>query len=185
MNRRSFFSRLHLWAIIPNALAWVLLWNDWSVGNVVNGIIVATVVTALLPLPVVHLGARVRWLRLGGFLLRFLRDLTVASFLIAWQAIRPRSQDDSSIIGVRLRSDSELIMAIVAEMVSLSPGSLAIEIEPSTRTIYSHVLSADTDADVAKFRHDVLDLEARLIRAIGSPSDRALLDQPLQAGGHS
>jgi multicomponent Na+:H+ antiporter subunit E len=163
--------RIRLGAVLPLAVAWVLLWGEWTLGNIINGILVAVVVVLVLPLPQVTFRGRVRLHRVIPLFFRFQFDLIVASVQIAWLAIRPGQQDVSSIVGVRLRSESELIMTVIAELISLMPGSLAIEVEPTTRTIYAHVLSAPDERVVEKFRLDVLELEERVIRAIGSDEE--------------
>jgi multicomponent Na+:H+ antiporter subunit E len=163
--------------LIPLAMVWVLLWGTWSIGNFVIGLLVAVLAVLLLPLPVVSINGRFRLAKLTPVFLRFLGGLIVASLQIAWMAIRPGEQPISGIVGVKLRSDSELIMTMVAELISLMPGSLAIELDPRSRTIYAHVLATPTDSHVEAFRAEVLRLEARLIRAVGSPLEVAALDQ--------
>jgi multicomponent Na+:H+ antiporter subunit E len=169
--------RIRPFTLVPLALVWVLLWGTWSLGNVVIGLVVALAAVMLLPLPVVSINGRFRLIKLAPVFLRFLVDLVIASVQIAWQAIRPGTQAVSSIVGVTLRSESELILTMVAELISLMPGSLAIELDPRSRTIYAHVLSAPTDTHVAEFKAEVLRLEARLIRAVGSPHEVAALEQ--------
>jgi multicomponent Na+:H+ antiporter subunit E len=162
--------------LIPLAFVWVLLWGTWSIGNIVMGLLVALLTVVLLPLPVVSINGRFRLAKLTPVFLRFLGGLVIASLQIAWQAIRPGQQPVSGIIGVTLRTDSELIMTMVAELISLMPGSLAIELDPRSHTIYAHVLATPTDAHVDDFKAEVLRLEARLIRAVGSPQEVAALD---------
>lgn len=157
------------------ALVWVLLWGTWSVGNVLNGLLLAAFVLVLLPLPEVSREGRVHVPSLLRYAGGFLSDLVVSSIQVSWLAVRPGPQQDSSVVACRLRSNSEVIMTMTAETLSLVPGSIIIEVDPPQRTLYAHVLAADDDAAVTAFRRRVLDVEAAIIRAVGRDADRALL----------
>lgn len=179
--RRRRVAGLHLFPLLWLTGVWVLLWGTWSLGNVLNGLMLAAVVLLLLPLPDVGFGGRVSPRGLLAFVGHFVRDLLLSSVQVAWQAVRPGEQDTSSVVAIQLRSDSELLMTMTAEALTLVPGSIVIEVDARHRTIYAHVLSAPDDATVETFRRRVLDLEARVVRAIGRSEDRELLLPP--AGG--
>lgn len=175
MTRRR-LGRVKLVPVLWLALVWVLLWGTWSLGNALNGVLAAVVVLVLLPLPDVALGGRVHLGSLLRFAGRFVADLVASSGEVAWQAVRPGPQAVSSVVGIELRSGSELLMTLTAEALTLVPGSVVIELDAPRRTVYAHVLDAPDDAAVAAFRMRVLELEARIIRAVGSPADLALLE---------
>lgn len=160
------------------ALLWVLLWGTFSWGNLLNGLLLAFVVTAVFPLPRAHVGGRVHLPALLAFLGRFVLDLVTASAQVAWLAVRPAHPPVSSVLVCPVRSSSELVLTVLAEAMSLVPGSLVIEVRPDTSTVVAHVLDAGDDAAVAAFRARVLDVEAQIIRALGTPEDLALLDAP-------
>lgn len=170
--------RLRLFPLVTLTLVWVLLWGTWSLGNVVNGVLLSVFVLVLLPLPEVALGSRAHLPAIGVFAARFLQDLVLSSAQVAWLAVRPAPQGRSSIVAVRLRSDSELVMTLTTEALSLVPGSIIVELDPEARTLYAHVLSASDAASVEAFRQRALDVEASLIRAVGRPADLALLASP-------
>ena len=62
-------------------------------------------------------------------------------------------------------------MTMTAEALTLVPGSVVIELDAHRRTLYAHVLSAPDDASVEAFRSRVLQLEARIIRAVADVVD--------------
>jgi multicomponent Na+:H+ antiporter subunit E len=165
-------------------LVWNLLWGDFSVGNVVGGAAVALFILLFFPLPSVTFGGRVRPVALLGFVLRFLADLLVASFQVAATALRPGYVPTSAIIGVGLRVRSDLNLTLTAEALSLVPGSLIVEADRANGTLYVHVLDVRSPDDVAAAHRKVLDLEARIVRAIGSDAElRMLATDPDAATG--
>jgi len=155
-------------AVAILVLVWNLLWGRFTWGNLVTGVVVATVVLTFFPLPPVTFAGRIRPLWLLMFLLRFLSDLVVASLQIAWLAFRFGRRPLGAVVAVPLRIRSDLNLTLVAVTVSLIPGSVILEADRSTGTLYIHMLGVKDRADVDRFRRKVLELEARLVRAIGS-----------------
>ena len=164
--------------VVLLAALWVLLWGTFSLGNLVNGLVLAVIVTMVFPLPEAAGGGRLRVPALLAFLGRFVLDLVTASAQVAWFAVRPARVPTSSVLACRVRSSSELVLTVLAEALSLVPGSLVIEVRPDIRTVYCHVLDAGDDAAVEGFRTRVLAVEALIIRALGTPEDLALLADP-------
>ena len=156
-------------------LVWMLLWGTWSWANLISGTVLALAVTVLLPLPPVVGGTRVRPVPLLAFLGAFLLDLVLSAAQVAWQTIRPSGIRQSAIISVQLRSDSDLLMTIVAEATALVPGSLVIDMDREKQTIAVHLLNVRDADDVERQRASVLAMEGRVIRAFGSAHEIAAL----------
>ena len=162
-------------------LVWILLWGTWSWANLLSGLAVALVATALLPLPPVVGGARLRPLPLVRFVGHFLVDLVISSAEVAWETVRPGRDRRAAIVAVQLRTDSDLLLTLVAEALSLVPGSLVIDLDREQQTIALHLLSVRDLADVDRRKAAVLAMEDRVVRAFGSAADVAALDrQPHQ-----
>jgi multicomponent Na+:H+ antiporter subunit E len=157
-------------------LIWVLLWGTWSWANVVTGIVVALVVTVLLPLPHVAGGTRIRPAAALRFLGRFAVDLVLSAAQVAWLTLRPGGAGRSAIVQVQLRTDSDLLLTMVAETVSLVPGSLVLDLDREERLITVHVLGVPELEAVAREKDAVLATEDRLVRAFGSAAEVAALD---------
>lgn len=161
---------LPLWLM----LVWILLWGTWSIANVATGLAIAFAVIALLPLPAVELGGRIRLLGLVRFVAWFARELVVSSLQVSWRAIRPHPLEHNAVIAVTLRTHSDAVLTLVTETLTLLPGSLVVEVNRASWTVYPHVLDVDLD-DVERFRQVVMDLEARVVRAIGSDEQLRLV----------
>jgi multicomponent Na+:H+ antiporter subunit E len=166
-------------------LVWNLLWGTWSWANLLSGAAVALLVTVLLPLPSVVGGTRVRPVPLLRFVGHFVVDLLVSAAQVAWLAVRPGRQQRSAIIQVQLRTDSDLLLTMVAEALSLVPGSLVLDLDREERTITVHLLHVRDRDHVEEERADVLVVEDRLVRAFGSAQDVAALDRDLARRGRT
>jgi multicomponent Na+:H+ antiporter subunit E len=157
-------------------LVWILLWGTWSWANLLSGLVVALVVMLLLPLPPVVGGTRVRPLPLVRFVGHFLGDLVVSGAQVAWRALGPGGVRQGAIVRVQLRADSDLLLTVVAETISLVPGSLVLDLDREHRLISVHLLHADDLADVERQKADVLAIEERIVRAFGTTEDIAALE---------
>ncbi len=156
-------------------LVWILLWGTWSWANLLSGAAVALVVTLLLPLPPVAGGNRVRPLPLARFVGHFLVDLAVSGAQVAWRALSPGGVRQGAIVRVQLRADSDLLLTMVAETISLVPGSLVLDLDREERLISVHLLHVHDRADVERQKRNVLATEDRIVRAFGTAADIASL----------
>lgn len=160
---------------------WMLLWGQFTVVSFLTGLVAAVAVTRVFRLPPVQLSGRVNlWYGLV-FIVTFLFDVVRGSLIVSAQALDFRHQPGSAIIAVALRTDDDLIMTHVGVTASLIPGSLIVEADRVRRILYLHVLGVRSDADVEQQRAHVLQFEKRIVRAVGSREQMALVEEPSRA----
>lgn len=152
-------------------IVWVALWGDLSVANVVSGVIVAVVVCLVFPLPPLRMNLRVRPLHLLWLVVHFLGSVVVASAEVSWQTLQLRRTPLNAVIEVNLRTQSDFVLTVVAEMTSLVPGSIVVEARRSTHTLFLHVLDAQDMKGVEKMRQQTYALERRVVLALGAELD--------------
>ena len=162
---------LQLPVLLWLTVVWVALWGDVSVMTVVGGFVVATIGCLVFPLPPLRLHIRVRPLPLIWLMAHFAADIVVSSAHVAWVVLRPGRPLRNAVVEVNLRTPSDVVLTIVAEMTCLIPGSLVVEARRSTHTLFLHVLDVGDRAGVERFRQSVLDQETRLVRALGAHVD--------------
>ncbi|MCC5952580.1 MAG: Na+/H+ antiporter subunit E [Acidimicrobiia bacterium] len=160
---------------------WVGLWEDLSPGTGLAGLAVGLGVAWLLPDPPPGPSSSLRlWAGLR-FLVVFLWKLAESSAVVAWEVVTPWSNVREGIVAVPVRGVSDTIVTLVANVISLTPGTLTLEVERDPTVLYIHVLHL---RDVESVRADVQHLEALCIRAFGSPEAIDLLDRPLATEEH-
>jgi multicomponent Na+:H+ antiporter subunit E len=163
-------------AVVWLVLLWVLLWGRVTPGLVVSGLVVGVIAVALFPLPPLKIEGRVHPLAAARFGLRFLWDVVRASVEVALLALRRDQEAPTAVIGVPLVTRSDLMLTLVAEVLSLVPGSLVVEIDRHDAILYLHLIGVADRGEVERERRRSQATEARMIRAFGSPADRAALD---------
>jgi len=80
----------------------------------------------------------VRLHRLPGFGLFFLGQLVLSSLRIARDTIAPRPRLRPGILAVPLDAESDGEIAALATLVTLTPGTLALDLSDDRRTLYVH-----------------------------------------------
>ncbi|MFF5322267.1 Na+/H+ antiporter subunit E [Janibacter hoylei] len=164
-------------AIIALAVVWVLLWDRVTLGNVVNGLIIGAVVTQLFPLPSVQYFGRIHPWPLVQLVARFLVDLVLAAVQVAAATLSPGPAQGGSIVAVQLRTRSEFYMTIVSAIVSLVPGSIVVEARRRAGILYVHGFHVTTPEGLEELRRDVLAVETRVVRAIGTREEITLCSE--------
>ncbi|WP_342023616.1 Na+/H+ antiporter subunit E [Arthrobacter citreus] len=154
---------------------WGALWQDFSAGNLIFGAVIAFVVANIFYLPPVELSGRFNPIYALGFLFRFFYKLVHASFEVLWLSIAKGPHIKNAVVGVKLRSHSDLLVTATGHALSLIPGSLVVEVDRSTSTLYLHCLNVSTPENADKVRKDVRDTESWLIRSIGTREDLEVL----------
>lgn len=150
---------------------WILLWGELSFGNALAGIAIGIIVTALLPLPSITFRGKIRPLGVLHLMSRFVIDVTVASFQVAFLALNRSHIPHGAVIGVHLRNESDFYLALTAELSTLVPGSVVVEALRNSGTLYIHVLDVELMGGIEKVRRGVLAVEERVLRALASDAE--------------
>jgi len=153
------------------AVVYTALWGDFSVGNVVTGLVIGAIVMLALPLPRVPISGRLHPLTLAELIAVSAYYALESSLQIAWFAIRPSGAPVSGVLRVRLAIRSPLVMVLCADLLNLIPGTMVLEIDRDSHTVWVHVLDVGSDAAVERFYFTTRRLEKLLIRAFERPSE--------------
>lgn len=174
MHKRNTI-RQELPLIIWLVIVWGALWSDFSAGNLIFGALIALVITQLLYLPPVELGGRFNVLHGTALAINFVYQVMRASIEVSYLAVVKGPKLRNSVVAVQLRSASDLIVTATGHFVSLVPGSLVVEVDRSTSTLYLHSMNVVTADDADQMRANVRDIETRLIKTMGSKPDLELV----------
>jgi multicomponent Na+:H+ antiporter subunit E len=146
---------------------WVALWGDVSWGAFLGGALVALALQLVVRFTVEDpLIRRVRPLALLRFVATFSAELLVASVEVARLVLTPRRRVAEAIVAVPLRTRSERLTVLLANCVTLTPGTITIDCIGMPAVLYIHVLNLE---DVEEVRRSVHRLEALAARAVGEP----------------
>ncbi|MCD9199753.1 Na+/H+ antiporter subunit E [Aeromicrobium wangtongii] len=157
--------------IVLLTVVWSLLWGAFTPLIVVGGVLVALLVTTVFPFPPITWTGRIRPWPLTKLIGIFFFEMLLASVQVAWIAIRPAKPPRSAVLCVDLATRSELLLTLTAELISLVPGTLLIELDSQTGHIWLHLLDGSTPEKIERARANALAQELRVIEALGSESE--------------
>ena len=122
-----------------------------------------------------------RPLALVRFALRFALDLVRASIEVALLVLQPRKPLRQAVVAVPVRGASDRLLTLLANTISLTPGTLTLEVDRPSSTLYVHALNVPPGPDgVDRLRGDILRTERLAILALGSEQCRQALEEDMQ-----
>ncbi len=110
----------------------------------------------------VRLWAR-RAARVPAFAVYFLWSLALANARVAWEALTPGFSMRAGIVRVPIHTNSDWETMLLANVISLTPGTLSLEVSVDRRALYVHALYI---ASREAFEAHIGELERRLLRAL-------------------
>lgn len=96
--------------------------------------------------------------RLLGY---FLVELILSNLRVLWDVVTPRHISRPGIVGIPLSAKTDMEILMVANMISLTPGTLSVDLSEDRRTLFVHVMFLD---DPERFRRSIKEgLEKRIL----------------------
>jgi multicomponent Na+:H+ antiporter subunit E len=162
---------LRVWVWCWLILVWILLWGTFSAANIVSGLVLVSVITLLLPLPVVPVEGRLHPLSLARLIVTIGYYLVLSSAQMAWLAVRPGPPPLTAVLRAHVAVKSDLVLALAANIFNLIPGSIVLEIDQTRRMLYAHVIDVGSDRAVQRFYRQVAEVQRLLVAAFERDSD--------------
>jgi multicomponent Na+:H+ antiporter subunit E len=149
---------------------WIALWGDLSWGNLLGGILIALLVLTAVRLPATDTARRIALLPALWYFLLFLRDLSVATLEVARQVFWPIDRLRPAVLEVPLVSTDAGLLSLVSNSITLTPGTLTLEVDEETGTLWVHLLHLEEggESDVVE---QALALERLGARVLGIDLD--------------
>ncbi|MGK5447934.1 Na+/H+ antiporter subunit E [Streptomyces radiopugnans] len=156
-------------------LLWTVLWGSVSPVVLVCGAVVALAVVLLFPLPPIGHRASVHPLGLAVMAGHMLVDLVRSALVVAREAVLHGPRTRAAVVEVQLEADTDLLITATSHLVTLTPGTLVLEIDRGRRRLYIHALPVRDASQAPVRRAETLGNERRVVRALGTAGARERL----------
>lgn len=131
-----------LWNIFL-AVVWAFAWGDFTLGNLLVGLV--------LGYAVLWLGADIfgsasychRVPRLIALVLFFVSKVLQANLRVAYDVMTPKHRMRAGIIALPLDAKTDGEITLLAAMITLTPGTLALGVSADRKTLYVHSMYID------------------------------------------
>lgn len=155
---------------------WLLAWGEASLANLLSGVLVAGALVVAFPLRHgAHTHVFVRPAGVVRLLLHLCRQLVASNLLVAREILSRRSQVRTGVLAYPVQHESDQIVALMANVIALSPGTMTVEVTSDPRVIYVHFLLLE---DVEEARRAVAHLEDVIAGALGPPTPSPAKERP-------
>lgn len=123
------------------ALAWTTLSGSFSGLNFLFGFVLGYMTLALLQreLPILH-GYAQRIPRFMMFLIFFGKELLKANMKVAFDVLTPPWHMQPGVIALPLEAKTDLEITMVANFISLTPGTLSLDVSNDRRVLFIHAM---------------------------------------------
>lgn len=136
------------------ALAWSAVTGEFSLLNFAFGFVLAIFALSLIREQVGSVGYFSRARRVISLLLLFLYELVLSAWRVAVMVLSPKMDLKPGIFAYPLRVDRDFEITMLANLITLTPGTLSVDVSDDRRTLYVHAIDASnpdaTRRDIAE-----------------------------------
>ena len=122
------------------ALAWVGMTGRLNASNLLVGFAVGYAVLLVLQGPTAMRGQLYRVRRAVELLAIFIWELILANLRVAWDVVTPTHLMRPGVVAIPLDAETDLEILMLANMVSLTPGTLSLDVSDDRSVLYIHAM---------------------------------------------
>lgn len=125
------------------AFIWVALTGKFLYANLIFGFFLSYWIIWLMTRGDENVNYFRRLPQVIGFILFFLKELVKANIEVAYDVITPRDHMKPGIIGFPLSAKTDLEITLLSNFITLTPGTLGLDISTDRKTMYIHAMYID------------------------------------------
>jgi len=133
-------------------LSWLLLTGNLSLANILLGVVLSYLMLALAVFRAEERGYIHRLPAAFGLLGYFLVELVKANVQVAWEILGPRLTMTPGVVAVPLDLETPFAITLLANLITLTPGTLTMEVSEDHSTLYVHGMYV---SDPDRFREGI------------------------------
>ncbi len=147
------------------SMIWALLTGNVSISNLTTGFVLGYVaLTLLYPATGKKLSYFQKSMQFVRFALFFTKELLVTSYRVAVDVVKPLPLMRPGVVGIPLDAETDLEITLLANLISLTPGTLSLDVSPDRKTLYIHAMYVVNPDDLRKEIKD--GMERRLLELL-------------------
>jgi multicomponent Na+:H+ antiporter subunit E len=147
------------------SLAWVAISGDVSLGNLVIGFGLGLVVLFFTRRIVGQPTYLLRLWRALNLLSFFVWELILANLRVAYDVLTPGYHLRPGVVAIPLDARTDMEITLLANMITLTPGSFSLDVSADRRVLYVHTMYLDEDVD--EFRRKIKNgFERRILEVL-------------------
>lgn len=134
------------------AIAWGFMSGSFSAANVIFGFVLSSLALWLIREQFGTMGYVHRAQRIFSLIALFLWELFMSAIRVALMVVSPRMNLNPAFFAYDLKVDRDFEITILANLITLTPGTLSVDVSNDRKTLYIHCLDG---ADLEATRADI------------------------------
>ncbi len=134
------------------ALSWAAVSGSFSFMSLLFGFLLGAVALSFIRTEIGSLNYFVRARRIASLTVLFLYELVMSSIKVAKTVLTPRLDLKPGIVAYPMKVDRDFEITLLANLVTLTPGTMSVDISEDRRLLYIHALDA---SDPEQMRVDI------------------------------
>ncbi|OWV76195.1 cation:proton antiporter [Rhizobium sp. R634] len=131
------------------AIAWVAVTGSASLLNLVFGFLLGTLALIIIREPFGSTGYLRRARRVLSLAALFLKELSLSAWKVTVTVLSPDMKLKPGIFAFPLTVTTDFEITLLANLITLTPGTLSVDVSPDRRTLYVHALDC-SDPEATK-----------------------------------
>ena len=145
------------------ALAWVAITGSATISNFIFGFVLGAGALYLIREQVGSMGYFSRARRVLSLILLFIFELVLSSVRVAKLVLTPNMNLKPGIFAYPLKVDRDFEITLLANLITLTPGTLSVDVSDDRRFLFVHALDC---SDPEQVREDIADgFERKILEA--------------------
>lgn len=145
------------------ALVWAAVTGSFSPINIIFGFALGALALSLIREQVGSMGYFSRSRRVLSLMLLFIYELVLSAIRVAILVLTPDMKLKPGIFAFPLRVDRDFEITLLANLITLTPGTLSVDVSDDRRFLYVHALDC---SDPDQTREDIADgFERKIMEA--------------------
>jgi multicomponent Na+:H+ antiporter subunit E len=147
------------------SMLWALLIGEVSVGSLVTGFVLGYFALVLLyPDTGKKSSYFCKTMQSIRFALYFAKELIVSSYRVSMDVVKPLPLMRPGVVSIPLDAETDLEITMLANLISLTPGTLSLDVSKDRKTLYIHAMYVVNPDDL---RREIKDgMERRLLELL-------------------
>lgn len=136
------------------AIVWAALTGSFTLPNFGFGLLLGWLALYLVREQLDTRRGRYRGVGMASLAVLFVRELLLSGWRVAKLVTSPRMDLKPGVFAYPLSVDRDFEITLLANMITLTPGTLSVDVSEDRRTLYVHALDcSDVEASIAEIRN--------------------------------
>jgi multisubunit Na+/H+ antiporter MnhE subunit len=150
-------------AVAVFTLIWLAVSGSFTIPNLLLGIVAAALSLALIRGHTQLDGRCIRPLKILSLVVLFIKELALSAWKVAVMVASPKMAVKPGIFAFPLTVDRDFEITLLANLITLTPGTLSVDVSEDRRVLYVHALDC---SDPVGTRRDIANgFEKKILEA--------------------